>query len=192
MPAHVRKGDTVVVRSGSHKGQVGEVIRVDPDSKTVVIKGVNLVTRHMRPTRTNPNGGVVTREAPLDWSKVNPVVDGKPTRVRFQTKDDGSRSASPLGAARFSAPSADPGRRRRSLEVHSRISMNASKPVARSERQRWQGDSQAEERSNGQGHEASRQIRNREEEGPLRRGSGNRFRSRGQAAPPDHVRVQGP
>ncbi|MBX3316849.1 MAG: 50S ribosomal protein L24 [Phycisphaeraceae bacterium] len=91
MPAHVRKGDTVVVRSGSHKGQVGEVIRVDPDSKTVVIKGVNLVTRHMRPTRTNPNGGVVTREAPLDWSKVNPVVDGKPTRVRFQTKDDGSK-----------------------------------------------------------------------------------------------------
>lgn len=91
MPAHVRKGDTVVVRSGSHKGQVGEVIRVDPESKTVVIKGVNLVTRHMRPTRTNPNGGVVTREAPLDWSKVNPVVDGKATRVRFQTKDDGSK-----------------------------------------------------------------------------------------------------
>lgn len=91
MPAHVRKGDTVIVRSGTHKGQVGEIIRVDPTEETVVIKGVNLVTRHLRPTRTNPQGGVVTREAPLHWSKVNPVVDGKPTRVRFETRDDGSK-----------------------------------------------------------------------------------------------------
>lgn len=91
MPAHVRKGDTVIVRSGSQKGQVGEVIRVDPENQTVVIKGVNIVTRHMRATRTNPNGGVVTREAPLHWSKVNPVVDGKPSRVRFQSRDDGSK-----------------------------------------------------------------------------------------------------
>ena len=91
MPAHVRKGDTVVVRSGSQKGQVGEVIRVDPENQMVVIKGVNIVTRHMRATRANPNGGVVTREAPLHWSKVNPVVDGKPSRVRFQSRDDGSK-----------------------------------------------------------------------------------------------------
>lgn len=92
MPAHVRKGDTVIVRSGGHKGQVGEVLRVDPTNESVIVKGVNLVTRHMRPTRTNPQGGVVTREAPLHWSKVNVVVDGKPTRVRFRTNDDGSKS----------------------------------------------------------------------------------------------------
>lgn len=91
MPAHVRKGDTVIVRSGSHKGQIGEILSVDPTEETVVIKGVNLVTRHLRPTRTSPQGGVVTREAPLHWSKVNPVIDGKPSRVRFETRDDGSK-----------------------------------------------------------------------------------------------------
>ena len=92
MPAHVRKGDTVIVRTGGHKGQIGEVIRVDPTNQTVIVKGVNLVTRHMRATRTSPQGGVITREAPLHWSKVNVVVDGKPTRVRFRANDDGSKS----------------------------------------------------------------------------------------------------
>lgn len=91
MPAHVRKGDTVMITSGSHKGKTGEVVRVDPTDQKVIVKGINLRTKHMKPTRINPQGGIITKEAPLHWSKVSPVVDGKPTRVRFETRDDGSK-----------------------------------------------------------------------------------------------------
>ncbi|MCC6283804.1 MAG: 50S ribosomal protein L24 [Phycisphaerales bacterium] len=91
MPAHVRKGDTVMVISGDHKGKVGEILRVDPEKQRVVIKGLNLVTRHMKPNRVNQRGGIITKEAAVHMSNVQPVVDGKPTRVRFQTRDDGSK-----------------------------------------------------------------------------------------------------
>lgn len=91
MARHVRKGDSVIVTSGAHKGTVGEILRIDTKHDRVFVKGVNMVTKHIRPTRTAPQGGVVTREAPLHISKVSPVVDGKPTRVRFVTKADGSK-----------------------------------------------------------------------------------------------------
>lgn len=91
MPAHVIKGDTVMIISGSLKGQTGEVLRVDPDKQQVIIKGLNLRTKNIRPTRDNPQGSVITKEAPLHISKVQPVVDGKPSRVRFKTKPDGSK-----------------------------------------------------------------------------------------------------
>ena len=91
MPAHVKKGDTVYIRSGDHKGATGEVIRVITKSQSVVIKGVNLRTKHMRPRQRNPQGGVVTIEAPIHMSKVSPVVDGKPVRVGFRVKSDGSK-----------------------------------------------------------------------------------------------------
>ena len=91
MPAHVRKGDQVMITSGDHKGKTGEVMRVEPDKSRVYIKGLNLVTRHVRPTRLSPQGGVVTKEAPIHISNVSPVVDGRPTRVRFESGDDGSK-----------------------------------------------------------------------------------------------------
>ncbi|MBX3375456.1 MAG: 50S ribosomal protein L24 [Phycisphaeraceae bacterium] len=91
MARHVRKGDTVVITAGSHKGTVGEILRVIPDKSQVIIKGVNLRTKHLKPTRLNPQGGIITKEAPVHISNVSPAVDGKPTRVRFQTKPDGSK-----------------------------------------------------------------------------------------------------
>jgi large subunit ribosomal protein L24 len=91
MPRHVRKGDRVMVTSGFYKGQIGEVLRVIPDEDRVVVKGINLKTKHLRPTRTAPQGGIITREEPLHISKVSPVVDGKPTRVRFEIRPDGSK-----------------------------------------------------------------------------------------------------
>lgn len=91
MPAHVRKGDEVIVTSGSHKGKIGQIDRVLPDRDMVVVKGVNVKTRNMKPSRTNPQGGQVSREAPIHMSNVSPVVDGKPTRVRFEIRDDGSK-----------------------------------------------------------------------------------------------------
>jgi len=92
MPKHIRKGDQVIVTSGDHKGVTGEVIEMITKSDKVIVKGVNLRTKHNKPTQLNPQGGIVQVEAPLHISKVSPVVDGKPTRVRFETAADGSKN----------------------------------------------------------------------------------------------------
>jgi large subunit ribosomal protein L24 len=91
MPRHVRKGDTVMVTSGSSKGAIGEILRVIPKSDQVLVKGVNLHTKHIKPSRVSPQGGIITKEMPLHISKVSPVVDGKPVRVGFRTEADGSK-----------------------------------------------------------------------------------------------------
>ena len=92
MAAHVRKGDQVMITSGDHKGKVGEVMRVIPKDDKVLVKGINLRTKHVKPTRVNPQGSVITKEAPIHMSNVSPVAgDGKATRVRFETRDDGSK-----------------------------------------------------------------------------------------------------
>ena len=83
----LRVGDLVVVISGKHKGQQGRLTRVIRDRDMVVVEGVNVVTRHEKPTPRSPQGGVVKREAPLFACKVMPVDPdtGKPTRVRVET-----------------------------------------------------------------------------------------------------------
>lgn len=91
MPRHVRKGDTVMITSGAHKGRIGEVQRVITKTDRVIVKGVNLRTKHLKPTRLSPQGGIITKEAPIHISNVSPVVDGKPVRVGFQVRDDGSK-----------------------------------------------------------------------------------------------------
>ena len=91
MARHVRKGDTVVITAGSNKGRVGEILRVIPDKDQVIVKGLNMRTKHLKPTRINPQGGIITKEAPIHISNVSPAVDGKPTRVRFETRDNGSK-----------------------------------------------------------------------------------------------------
>lgn len=85
-----------MVTSGSLKGQVGEVMRVivdkaDPDCNKVIIKGLNLRKKNVKPTRTNPQGSVITKEAAIHISKVSPVVDGKPVRVGFRVEKDGTK-----------------------------------------------------------------------------------------------------
>ncbi|MBX3385894.1 MAG: 50S ribosomal protein L24 [Phycisphaeraceae bacterium] len=91
MARHVRKGDLVMVTSGSLRGQTGTIMRVDTKNERVIIKGLNLRTKHIKPNRLSPQGGIVTREAGIHISNVSPVVEGKPTRVRFVTKPDGSK-----------------------------------------------------------------------------------------------------
>jgi len=92
MARHVRKGDTVVVTSGGNRGKIGEIMRVIPDKDQVIVKGLNLRTKHLKPTRINPQGGIITKEAPIHISNVSPAIDGKPTRVRFQVQKDGSKA----------------------------------------------------------------------------------------------------
>ena len=87
--AKIRKGDTVVILSGKDKGKTGEVVRSMPKDQKVVVAGVNVAVRHRKPSQVNPQGGLERREAPLHVSKVA-VADpktGKPTRVRFETRD---------------------------------------------------------------------------------------------------------
>lgn len=92
MPRHVRKGDTVMVIAGDNKGKTGEVMRVLTKDDRVLVKGLNLRVKHIKPSRLTPQGGVVQREASIHISNVMPLgEDGKATRVRFQTRDDGSK-----------------------------------------------------------------------------------------------------
>ena len=85
--AKIKKGDNVVVRSGKDKGRTGTVLQVMPKEGKVVVAGVNVATRHRKPTQANPQGGIERREAPMAISKVGLAVDGKASRVRFETRD---------------------------------------------------------------------------------------------------------
>ena len=92
MPAHVKKGDVVIVTAGDDKGKTGEIVSVDTKANRVVVRGVNIHKRHLKPTQGRPQGAIVEMELPIHMSNVSPVVDGKPSRVRFVSKPDGSKS----------------------------------------------------------------------------------------------------
>ncbi|MHC5024282.1 MAG: 50S ribosomal protein L24 [Planctomycetota bacterium] len=91
MPRHICKGDTVIVTAGNDRGVTGEVLRVLPQDDRVVVQGVNVRVKHLKPSQKSPQGGLLRREMPIHISNVSPVVDGKPTRVRFDAKPDGSK-----------------------------------------------------------------------------------------------------
>lgn len=83
---YLKKGDTVVVISGSYKNKQGTVLKVLPKTGKVVVEGVNIVSRHTRPSQANQDGGIIKKEAPILACKVMLVdpKDGKPTRVGYQ------------------------------------------------------------------------------------------------------------
>jgi len=92
--AKIKKGDSVVVRSGKDKGRTGTVLQVMPKDGKVLVQGVNVATRHRKPSQANPEGGIDRREAPMAISKVG-LADpktGKATRVRFETSSDGKKT----------------------------------------------------------------------------------------------------
>lgn len=91
MARHIRKGDTVIVTGGNDRGATGEVLRILPEKDRVIVQGVNVRTKHLKPSQANPRGGLVRREMPIHISNISPVVDGKPTRVRFEIRPDGSK-----------------------------------------------------------------------------------------------------
>lgn len=86
--AKIKKGDTVVVRSGKDKGRSGTVMQVMPKEGKLVVQGMNIATRHRKPSQQNPQGGIDRREAPMPISKVSLAdpKDGKPTRVRLEER----------------------------------------------------------------------------------------------------------
>ena len=93
MARHVRKGDRVKVIAGNDRGKTGHVLRVEPKTEMVYVEGVNVRKRHVKPSQRNPQGGRIDKEMPVHISNVQPVSPsaGEATRVRFQTKPDGSK-----------------------------------------------------------------------------------------------------
>lgn len=94
MAVRIRKNDVVEVITGDHRGARGKVLRITPKRDLVVVEGVNMVYRHVRPTRRNPQGGRVQKEAPIHLSNVLPYDSsaGKGTRVHFRVERDESGS----------------------------------------------------------------------------------------------------
>ena len=80
---HVKKDDTVIVLSGKDKGKQGKVIQALPKKDKVVVEGVNKVKRHTKPNQKAPQGGIITKEAPMHACKVMLVCPAcsKPTRI---------------------------------------------------------------------------------------------------------------
>lgn len=84
----IKKGDTVQVITGKDKGKEGKVISVDRKKDTVLVEGINMITKHMKPSMANQQGGIVHQEGPIHISNVMYVHKGKPTRIGFKMDGD--------------------------------------------------------------------------------------------------------
>ena len=92
MARHIRKDDEVIVTAGASKGTRGRVVQVLTGEDRVSVEGVNVRRKHVKPTQSNPQGGVVSVAMPIHISNVSPVdKNKKPTRVRFETNKDGEK-----------------------------------------------------------------------------------------------------
>lgn len=89
----IKKGDEVIILTGKDKGSKGEVLKVLPEERRVVVQGVNVVKKHRKPTQLNPQGGIENIEKSIDVSNVALVdpKEGKATRVGFKVLKDGKK-----------------------------------------------------------------------------------------------------
>jgi large subunit ribosomal protein L24 len=89
----LKKGDTVKVIAGKEKGNEGKILGFSHKGARVLVEGLNIVKRHTRPTQTNPQGGIVQKEAGIHVSNVMPMTSsGRPTRVQVQVQEDGTKA----------------------------------------------------------------------------------------------------
>lgn len=84
----IKKGDTIKVIAGKDKDKEGKVISVDPKNSKVLVEGVNVITKHAKPSAANQEGGIIQREAAINISNVMYLHKGKPTRVGFKMEKD--------------------------------------------------------------------------------------------------------
>ena len=91
---HVKKNDMVMIIAGKEKGKSGKVMRVLPEKERVLVENLNKVKRHTRPTRTNAEGGIIEREAPLALSNVQLICKAcsKPTRTGIRVLENGTKA----------------------------------------------------------------------------------------------------
>ena len=89
MKLKIKTDDTVRIISGDHKGTEGKVLRVDREKNKAIVEGANLVSKHEKPSATNPQGGITKKEAPIHISNLS-LIDAKSgeiTRVGFEERD---------------------------------------------------------------------------------------------------------
>ena len=84
----IKSGDTVKVIAGDHKGSEGKVVKILKDKDRVVVEGVNMVSKHTKPSAANPQGGIIKKEAPLHISNVALVENGEAVRVGYKVEGD--------------------------------------------------------------------------------------------------------
>ena len=90
----LKKGDTVVVRSGKYKGKTGKIVTTHPSENKVTVEGINIVKKHVKPNKAYPQGGIIDITKPIWVSKVA-VVDPtskKPTRIGYKLDDKGGKT----------------------------------------------------------------------------------------------------
>lgn len=87
---HIKKGDTVYVNAGNSKGKTGKVLSVDPSKDRAIVEGINLVKKHTKPNAKNPQGGIISQEAPIHVSNLQLIdpASNKPTRVGYKMDGD--------------------------------------------------------------------------------------------------------
>ena len=86
----IKKGDTVQVLAGNDKGKTGEVLEVIPKDSKVIVKGINVRKKHIKPRKQGEEGGIIPLECAINSSKVNVVCPkcGKSTRIEYKIEDD--------------------------------------------------------------------------------------------------------
>ena len=90
MKLKIKTGDTVRIISGDHKGSEGKIVRVLRDKNKAIIEGINMVSKHEKPSAKNPQGGIVKKEAPIHISNLA-LIDaksGETTRVGYEVRDE--------------------------------------------------------------------------------------------------------
>jgi len=85
----LRKGDNVIVLSGNDKGKTGEILEIIPSTQKVIVKGVNIRKKHVKPRKAGEEGGIIPSEYPIHSSKVNVVCPkcGKASKIGYVIED---------------------------------------------------------------------------------------------------------
>lgn len=91
----IKKGDTVYIRTGKNAGKTGKVLHVNTVKETILVEGINMQKRHQKPSQKNPQGGVITIEAPVHISNValySSTLNG-PTKISTKVIDEGGKTS---------------------------------------------------------------------------------------------------
>ncbi|GAB1307601.1 50S ribosomal protein L24 [Urechidicola sp. KH5] len=84
----IKTGDTVRVLAGDHRGEEGKVLRVFPEKNRAIVEGINMVSKHAKPSAANPQGGIVKKEASIHISNLGLLENGAPVRVGYAVEGD--------------------------------------------------------------------------------------------------------
>ncbi|MAJ43502.1 MAG: 50S ribosomal protein L24 [Candidatus Marinimicrobia bacterium] len=85
------KGDTVQIITGTDKGKQGRVLKSYPVKNKILVEGINVVKKHIRPSQENPQGGISEKEMPINISNVTLIFNGEPTKVGYKILEDNKK-----------------------------------------------------------------------------------------------------